>query len=137
MLRQLDLLDGSATARHGVDLAVSIRASDRAKRLTLRVLPPYELELVVPRGTRPKLVEDFLHRNREWIRRAKDELEARYPSVLRALPRSIELHAIGARWQVDTEIEPSAEAHLARRADSLLLRVPSAESPQGCRRPAN
>jgi len=131
MLRQLDLLGGGAAAGYDADPAVSIRASNRAKRLTLRVVPPYDLELVVPRGTRPGLVEDFLKRNRDWIRRAKHELQVRYPPTLRALPRSIELRAIGTLWQVETEIDRDLEPRLDTRADRLLLRVPSDDSPEG------
>jgi predicted metal-dependent hydrolase len=57
---QLELLDDLSTT---VD-AWSVRPSVRARRLTVRVLPGGLVEIVVPRGTRPRTVEQFVARHR-------------------------------------------------------------------------
>jgi predicted metal-dependent hydrolase len=131
MLKQLGLLDDRASAWWGGDAGIVIRPSARAKRLTLKVVPPYQLELVVPRGTRPRVIEEFIGTNRDWIRRAMDELETRYPPALRRLPESVDLRAIDARWSVAISVEAGAEPKLRERADSLAMRVPNTSGPEG------
>lgn len=131
MLKQLGLLADRVTARQGGDSGIIIRPSTRAKRLTLKVLPPYQLELVVPRGTRPRAVEEFLSSNREWIRRATTELEMRYPPELRRLPASVELRAIDRCWQVDVAVAAHAAPRLRQGAGVLSLSVPTTGGPEG------
>ncbi len=108
-----------------------IRSSRRARRLTLKVVPPFQIELVVPRGTRPADVESFLSSSREWIQRARAELEARYPHERRKLPTCIELEAIDARWAVDVVSEERASVGLTERAERLELRVPNRDQAAG------
>ena len=79
---------------------VFIRESRRAKRLILQMIPPYTLELVVPQGTRPREVEEFLAGSSRWIERAQGELQHRYRASLQALPDAVELAAVGRRWEV-------------------------------------
>jgi predicted metal-dependent hydrolase len=131
MLKQLGLLDDRASARQDGSSGVVIRSSARAKRLTLKVVPPYQIELVVPRGTRPRVVAEFLSSNREWIRRATDELETRYPPELRLLPASIELKAVDRRWSVDVAVNTRTGPRLRDRAGTLSLSVPSAGCTEG------
>jgi len=131
MLEQLGLLDDRASAWHSGDSGVVIRSSARAKRLTLKVLPPYQLELVVPRGTRAKVVAEFLTSNRDWIRRTTDELQARYPPELRLLPTAVELRAIDARWSVGIAVNESAQPRLQDHDGLLSLRIPTASGPEG------
>jgi len=65
---QLGLLD-EASPQEG---AWRVRASPRARRLAVRVLPGGFVEVVVPRGTRPRTVEQFVARHRRWIERTLD-----------------------------------------------------------------
>ena len=65
---QLGLLDEAAPP----DQAWRVRASERARRLAVRVLPGGLVEIVVPRGTRPRMIEQFVSRHRRWIERALD-----------------------------------------------------------------
>jgi len=125
------LLDDRANALQGGDSGILIRSSARAKRLTLKVVPPYQLELVVPRGTRPKVVAEFLRSNCDWIRRTTDELVARYPPGLRLLPTSVELRAIDARWSVDIAVNDKAQPRLRDHDDILSLRIQTASGPEG------
>jgi len=121
---QLGLLDDSHDCRDG-DRGIHIRTSRRARRLTLKVVPPYRLELVVPRGTSGRCVEAFLRQSESWISRTRKELDARYPARLRSLPEKIELAAIDKTWPVDLRIEPDCEAALRIVAERLELAVAS------------
>jgi predicted metal-dependent hydrolase len=80
---------------------LAVRESKRARRLTLRLIPPHTLELVVPRGTRAAEVVAFVHEHRAWIENARRELAECRPLRNDVLPRLIELPAIGASWVVD------------------------------------
>lgn len=75
-------------------VAVAIRVSRRARRLIVQVLPPRTIEVVVPRGVRPRVIESFIDEHRHWIERAGHELMEAYPSAER-LPDRIELAALG------------------------------------------
>ncbi|MBS0396948.1 MAG: hypothetical protein JSR54_20180, partial [Proteobacteria bacterium] len=59
MNAQLGLLD----ARAGLE-PFAVRASRRARRLTVRVYPGGRVEVTVPTGARPGLVADFVARHR-------------------------------------------------------------------------
>lgn len=72
----------------------SVRESDRAKRLSIKVFPRGNVEVVVPRRTRPGDVRSFVDENRDWIERARKAFAANHPPEDFALPRSIRLPAI-------------------------------------------
>ena len=98
MAEQLGLLTDIGYGALETDLTV--RESRRARRLILQLVPPHTLEVVVPRGTRPRAVEAFVHENRDWIARARAELAARLGYDREALPRRVGLAAIGREVQV-------------------------------------
>ena len=123
---QLGLLGDDRVKIVGADEPpVVIRSSRRARRLSLRVVPPFQIELVVPVGARPKDIESFLTSSRDWIERARAELETRYPEERRKLPTCIDLVAIDARWAVDVITEDRSSAKLSARDHVLELRVPA------------
>lgn len=64
----------------GRDLTCTVRRSDRAKRITLRVLPGARLELVVPARVSTPPLEPLLRRHAVWIGRALDRVAARQVS---------------------------------------------------------
>lgn len=122
---QLGLLDDDRPKVVGAEEpGVVIRPSRRARRLILKVVPPFQIELVVPVGTRPADIEAFLSSSRAWIQQARAELEERYPQERRKLPTHIELEAIDRRWAVDVISEQRADASLAVRGVRLELHVP-------------
>ncbi len=103
MTEQLGLFE-ARVARDPAQIAnapLTVRESARARRLTLRLLPPHTLELVVPRGTRAAEVAAFVHAQRGWIEKAKRVLERCRPIRSEGLPARIELKAIGESWAVD------------------------------------
>jgi predicted metal-dependent hydrolase len=88
---QLGLLDDPSPN----DGAWRVRASERARRLAVRVLPGGLVEIVVPRGTRPRAVEQFVSRHRRWIERT---LALYRPSGMAAadgLPERVHFAATG------------------------------------------
>jgi predicted metal-dependent hydrolase len=114
MTEQLGLFD-ARSVRVGAerDAPLCVRESRRARRLTLRLLPSYVLELVVPRGTRAAEVAAFVSSQQRFIARARREIVARYATEA-ALPERLWLPAVGrafdvaygravqsARWRVD------------------------------------
>jgi hypothetical protein len=96
-----------------------VRESRRARRLTLRMLPPDTLELVVPRGTRPADVADFVRKHTRWIERARSEIVEHYPEG-KALPEVVYLAAVAQRWAVRYVHDPDARP-ICRVADAALL----------------
>ena len=96
-----------------------VRESNRARYLSLRLLPPHTLELVVPRGTRAAEVSAFVHEHRQWIEDARRELAERRPLRSEGLPTRIELRAIGQSWRVDYRHDPHGSVR-CRVRDSVL-----------------
>lgn len=127
-MEQLRLLDdGSVRPLSSEAEPLVIRESRRARRLILQLIPPYTLEVVVPRGTRPGEVEAFLAENRAWLERARKEVQARYPPELQGLPESIELRAIGRRWRVEYLQDATVRPRRRVYDDRLQLTVPAAQ----------
>ena len=112
MAEQLGLFDAKG-------LPLRVRESRRARRLTLRVLPPHTLELVVPRGTRAADVAAFVHEQRRWIERARREIAAHYQSAEERLPTQIALCAIDQSWLVRYQPEARAQCRVRMLGDVL------------------
>ena len=92
---QLPLFDA-----RGALPAFSVRASGRARRLTVRVYPGGRVEVTVPSGVQPHHVEDFVRRHRGWIDARVADLRTRPAAVDAALPTRVELQALGDAWEV-------------------------------------
>lgn len=94
---QLSLLDHDAMQwQHVSGFSLRVRESRRARRLILHVVSPGVLEVVVPRGVRPSVVEAFVRDNRAWIEAARRELGSELPQDShRSLPESVDLKAVG------------------------------------------
>jgi predicted metal-dependent hydrolase len=93
---QLGLLDQGS----GPDSAWRVRASERARRLAVRVLPGGLVEIVVPRGTRPRAVEQFVSRHRGWIERTLDMYRPVGAAAVDRLPAHIHFQATGKRFDL-------------------------------------
>jgi hypothetical protein len=88
---QLGLLDNPGLN----DGAWRVRASTRARRLAVRVLPGGLVEIVVPRGTRPRMVEQFVARHRRWIERTLDLYRPAGTPDTDGLPERVHFAATG------------------------------------------
>jgi predicted metal-dependent hydrolase len=128
MAEQIGFFDSRSLApAEGAAPPLRVRESRRARRLTLRVLPPYTLELVVPRGTRAADVVAFVHEHRGWIDRARLEIAVRYPVTQDALPERIDLRALNQSWAVRYYHEPRERARVRTLGDVLEVRTRDAE----------
>ncbi len=113
---QLGLLDHAASP----DDPWRVRASSRARRLAVRVLPGGLVEIVVPRGTRPHTVEQFVSRHRRWIERTLDMYRPADARAALALPERIEFPATGQGW-VLRRIDREGAPRLRAEAEALTL----------------
>lgn len=98
----------------------SIRESKRAQRLSLRARPPRTVELVVPRGLEPGIVDAFVRRHQDWIDRTSRAMIRDCPShELR--PATIELKSIGETLGIRyAEIRGKRQLY-SRQGDQLTL----------------
>ena len=78
----------------------SVRESQRARRLTVRVFHTGRVEVVIPHRTSPRAVERFLERHRPWIERKREEARRRAGPPAPFPPPQIELPACEERWRV-------------------------------------
>lgn len=126
---QLQLFPENATALpagSADDLpGFTVRESARAKRLSIKVFPRGRVEVVVPRRTRPRDIEQFVSENRSWILRTRDEMCGDQPPEIFALPQRVELEALGRSFWID--YRPRAGARGVRwRQDGDSVRLSGA-----------
>ncbi len=115
-VEQLALLDEARSSTQ----AWHVRPSPRARRLAVRVLPGGIVEIVVPRGTRPRTIEQFVSRHRPWIER-KVALYRPLDSLLEgSLPTRIEFAATGQAYDLK-HVESTGSPRLV--ADGVILRL--------------
>ena len=103
-----------------VQAAWRVRASDRARRLTVRVFPGGQVEIVVPSGTRPRVVEQFVARYRHWIDRKVALYRSLEPVDGNRLPGLVRFRASGECWRVDYVEGPGAPRLLVEEGRLLL-----------------
>ncbi len=113
-MQQLALLDDGAVAPE----TWRVRPSERARRLAVRVLPGGIVEIVVPRGTRPRAVQQFVSRHRSWIDRKVVQYQPDLPEPGDGLPDRIVYTASGQDF--DVRYEEAAGAPRLRHADGIL-----------------
>ena len=78
----------------------SVRESQRARRLTVRVFHTGRVEVVVPSRTSQRAVERFLERHRPWIERKRQEARLRAGPAVPFPPPQIELPACQETWRI-------------------------------------
>jgi len=133
VIEQLRLLDDDKPQPvSDGDCQMVIRESRRAKSLMLQMLPPYTLEVVVPRGTKPRAVKKFIDDNHRWIEKARSELRAMYPAERIAPPREIMFAAVGARWDVSYVASGGAKSRLRSSRDTLVIESATPDEPEVC-----
>lgn len=119
MGQQLRLLDDRQVLP-GAD-ALTVRVSRRARRLFLQLVPPHTLELVVPAGTRAREVEAFVREHRDWIARARAQVQTRYAGDRELLPPSVSLRAVGRSMPVSYRHAPQERPRASVTSRGLEL----------------
>ena len=87
---QLPLLPADSSV-----VALKIRESRRARRLSIQVCPLGRVEVVVPWHTPAAEVERFVTINRQWIDKVRREFRSRYPRDDIGPPQQVALPAVG------------------------------------------
>jgi predicted metal-dependent hydrolase len=100
----------------------TVRVSQRARRLSVRVYPGGRVEVVVPPGASAKAVQRFVGAHRQWIDRRIEDLSSAGGSIDTGRPGTIHLPAIGRQFAVDYRHGDVARAWLDER-DPGTLRV--------------
>lgn len=112
------------------EAAWSVRESQRARRMVVRVLHSGRVEVVVPVKTSPRLIETFLERHRLWIERKRAEARRTAVAPEPFPPPSIELPACAERWRVHFA---GGSGHLRVTSGVGLLTVSGDASPAAVR----
>jgi predicted metal-dependent hydrolase len=99
----------------------SVRESNRAKRLSIRVFPRGRVEVVVPKRTRPKEVREFVEAHRDWINNARASFAAEHEPEPFSLPKRIALKAIDGEFAVDYSPSPDARSVSYRQRGNRVL----------------
>ena len=99
----------------------SIRESDRARRLSIKVYPRGKVEVVVPKRTRPRTVAAFVDENRTWIRNARDSFATEHQPEPFALPHCVELPALDRVFSVNYVSGPGKTVRYRCNGDFLTL----------------
>ncbi|HEU0224531.1 MAG TPA: SprT family zinc-dependent metalloprotease [Steroidobacteraceae bacterium] len=115
-IAQLNLLDPGAGAE-----AWRVRPSERARRLAVRVLPGGVVEVVVPQGTRPRTVQQFVARHRRWIEHKVEQYRPVDAMPADRLPDSVRFAASGHDFRLrytagegSLRLQPVAELLVVR-----------------------
>lgn len=95
-MAQLPLLDGGMELRS----AWRVRASERARRLAVRVLPGGLVEIVVPAGTRPRAIQQFVTHHQRWIERKLAQYSPLESAAADGLPAQVHFAASGEHFDV-------------------------------------
>lgn len=102
-----------------------MRESGRAKHMSIKVYPRGRIEVVVPKRTKPDVVAGFVAENYDWMRAAREEMTAGEPHEAFALPRQVDLPAIGTNFNIDYEAQDAARNVAWRqRGTTVTLRGP-------------
>ena len=107
------------------DAGWSVRESQRARRMLVRVFHTGRVEVVVPARTPPRVIESFLARHRPWIERKREEARLKAVPPAPFPPQRIELAACGELWRVHlaggrgrADIAPGCEGLLVLGGDT-------------------
>lgn len=128
MPEQLEFLNAAEPAADGPDLnRLHVRESTRARRMFLHVRLPHGVELVVPRGTRPRTVQSFVEAHKGWIDKAWEQIANEYVGDRSQRPRSANLQAVGQQFEINYEHVPGARRRWLLKDDKLALRCKQAD----------
>jgi len=99
----------------------TVRVSRRARRLTVRVYPGGRVEVVVPPGASPAMVQRFVGTHRDWIDRRVNDLSTCSTVAADTHPTRVELPAIGRSYSVRYLESRRSSAHVVVAAEELQV----------------
>jgi predicted metal-dependent hydrolase len=116
MSAQLQLFESRDSAERW-----TVRISRRARRLSVRVYPGGKVEVVVPPGASPTMVQRFVGTHRQWIDRRVEDLSTGSGAVDERRPTSIRLPAIARHYTVEYEQSASAAVRVRTKDSSVVV----------------
>jgi predicted metal-dependent hydrolase len=99
----------------------TVRVSRKARRLSVRVYPGGRVEVVVPPGASPALVQRFVGTHREWINERVGDLSTAAPLANQLRPSEIYLPSIERRYRVDYHHSPDPLGIHAVESEARLI----------------
>jgi predicted metal-dependent hydrolase len=114
----------------------TVRPSARARRVSLRITPAGELEVVVPQGFDTRRVPAIVRDKAEWVARQLARAAERRAAwhAQPPLPREIPLRAVGERWRVAYVAAAGRRLALTERPDGHLVLRGAVDDAAACRR---
>jgi len=100
---------------------IAIRESSRARRLSIKVFPRGRVEVVVPRRTRARDVQNFVDEHRDWIEKSRESFAKILPPEPFMLPNVVELLAIEQRFRIRYERRSDAKTVRYRCRDNVVV----------------
>ena len=80
---------------------IFIRASSRAKHLSIKVFPRGLVEIVAPKNINISLINKFIESHKEWIKKTKRHFAEIYVPEPLKLPNYVDLVSLGEQFKVD------------------------------------
>lgn len=117
--RQLRLF--SDTEEPDAEPGISVRQSNRARRLSIKVFPRGRVEVVVPKRTRARDVQAFVNEHRAWIEKSRASFASVLPPEPFVLPNRVDLPAIEQRFRVRYERRRDARTVRYRSRDNVVV----------------
>jgi predicted metal-dependent hydrolase len=99
----------------------TVRVSRKARRLSVRVYPGGKVEVVVPPGASPAIVQRFVGTHRAWIDERVSDLSTAAPWANQLRPSEIYLPSIDRRYRVEYHSSPDPLAVHVVEPDSRLI----------------
>ncbi len=111
-------------------IQLTLRKSQRARRVRLEISARRGVVLVVPRGVSQTVALGFLKEKEPWLRGRLERLEARVGSLEREFGDPPQLLYLGKKLPVEIERRPQIpRPRVQREEDKLVLVWPSREKP--------
>lgn len=102
----------------GADHPIKVREHPRARRASLKVVPPGRIEAVVPRGFGSRRLRQFVDQNRAWLVETLAQVAAQWQRQA-VFPSQVQLDAVAENWEVEGVHGSRAVAR--ERPDGRLL----------------
>jgi len=106
-----------------MSLDYSIRVSQRARRLQIKINPVGDVEVILPQGMSASRIVPFVNQHQDWIQKTRSRLRLNFPvdaeKNKQLLPESIEFRACAGVWRVSYHLEPGLRSTMMT-SDALL-----------------
>jgi len=114
-----------ASARHAPvgEIAYTVRESDKARRVILRIRPRSGLEVVLPRGYDRAAVPGIVRAKYDWVLRTLGRMAAHDSAALRsmaALPDRATLAAVGRSFVIQPSRAAAGPSRLVQNGPTVL-----------------